>query len=495
MSSVKVLPFSLIYHQVREKILQGSMSVNTRYPGDSDENPSILQLAIRKHDFRLINYLLNHKVDLNATSKCFEPALHLAIRLDSYDLVKKLVEFGADVNVKQNFTDRLFQYTTIYPAVSEEIKQVIELLLEDKNNDNIYLGEKGFFIAMGNENFNPYDRVLESGVDNLPVGDVVSPLHLAIQENNYQIIEYLIANGADVNANCDGVTPLYVAVENKYTEVVELLLKNNAKVNIQTRPKSLIHLLNWSSSFEIVDMLLAAGADIDLDVDGTPLHHAISNKVESMVEYLINNGADVNLKSNGMSCLHTALRSPNDRIMSKLLVAGADVNVFTKKDIAVLDESISSIFISQQMKREIKQHIVKLKAAGLHLVRCNLEAVEKGFDDYYMDCCQEVDSLKEEKIKGTRLSLYDVLRKSNYKLALALKNFEPIFSDEGDLESTFPFYGKILSFKMYRALETKEYLKVASELLHDVFVGKLPDVVIREIFEYFSLSHLRIMSL
>ncbi|XP_008549392.1 putative ankyrin repeat protein RF_0381 [Microplitis demolitor] len=493
MSSVKILPFSLIYQQIRENILQGSMSVNTRYPGDSDENPSILQLAITKNDICLINYLLKHKVDLNATSKCFEPALHLAIRLDSYELVRKLVEAGADVNVKQKFTDKLFRYTTIYPAVSEEIKKVIELLLEDKNNDNISLGEKGFFIAMGNENFNPYDRVLDSGVDNLPVGDVVSPLHLAIQQNNYQIIEYLIANGADVDANCNGATPLYVAVDKKYKDVIKLLIKNNAKVNVETRPKSLIHLLNWSSSFKIADILLDAGADIDQDVDGTPLHHAIVSKLESMVEYLINNGADVNLKSNGMSCLHTALKSPNDKIINYLLMAGADVNVLNEKDTKVLD-STSSIFIGTPLKKSIKQHIVKLKAADFYLVRCNLEAVERDFDDYYRDCCREVDSLKQKKIPETHLSYYDVLRKNNFKLALALKNCRINFTNTV-LESTFPLYGKIVGFKLYRAMKTKEYLNTASELLYNVFYGKLPDVVVREIAEYFSLSNLRMMSL
>ncbi|KAH0549099.1 hypothetical protein KQX54_006079 [Cotesia glomerata] len=88
----------LPYQQIREKIMQGSMDVNTRYPGAED--PSVLQLAIKKQDTELIDYLLKNNADVNIVSESCESALNLAIRANNSELVKKIILLVADLNFK-----------------------------------------------------------------------------------------------------------------------------------------------------------------------------------------------------------------------------------------------------------------------------------------------------------------------------------------------------------------------------------------------------------
>ncbi|CAD6207864.1 GSCOCG00010253001-RA-CDS [Cotesia congregata] len=492
-SSVKVLPFDLIYQEMREKIMQGLMSVNTRYPGSSEDNPTVLQLALSRYDPELINYLLDNNVNVNMTSKSYEPALNLAIRSYSSDLVHRLLQIGADVNIQSVFEEPTYQYTTIHSAVSEEIKEIMEQLLKNQGSESIHLGDKGYFIAMGYENFNPYERVLDPGIDIIPIQNVLSPLHLAVDKSHLRVIKYLIDHGADVNAICDDKTPLYLAVENKNKEIVKLLIKNKAKVNIKTKPWPLVQLASNSSNYGILRVLLDAGADVNSISYGiTALFKAVNSGDLPMTEFLINHGADPDAQNNSKHILQVAVKSEQPSLVNCLLNAGVDINFVSSNGLAVVDTPNAS----ERIISPIKNYIVKLKAANFHLIGVNLDAVSgKEFDDFYRDCCNEVEALKQTIINGTSLSCYSVLHKSHQRLAIGLKNIdEDNFPVNSKLESMFPLYGKLVYHHLTRALERKKFVEKAGELLYEVFGRKLPDTFTREIFYYLNISDLKMMS-
>ncbi|XP_074096259.1 uncharacterized protein LOC141525608 [Cotesia typhae] len=492
-SSVKVLPFDLIYQEMREKIMQGLMSVNTRYPGTSEDNPTVLQLALSRYDPELINYLLDNNVNVNMTSKSYEPALNLAIRNYSSDLVYRLLQIGADVNIQSVFEETAYQYTTIHSAVSEEIKEIMEQLLKNQRGDSIHLGDKGYFIAMGYENFNPYERVLDPGIDISPIRNVLSPLHLAIEKNHIRVIKYLIDHGANVNVICDDKTPLYVAVENKNKEIVKLLLKNRAKVNIKTKPWPLVQLASNSSNYGILRMLLDVGADVDsISYGTTTLFKAVNSGDVHMTEFLINHGANPDAQNNSKNILQVAVKSEQSTLVNCLLNSGVDVNFCNSNGHAVVDTPN----VSERIISLIKNYIVKLKAANFYLISVNMEAVRgQEFDDFYRDCRNEVEALKQTIINGTSLSCFSVLHKSHQRLAIGLKNFdEDNFPISSRLESMFPLYGKLVYHHLSRALDRKKFGEKAGELLYEIFGRKLPDTFIREIFYYLSICDLKMMS-
>ena len=139
-------------------------------------------------------------------------------------------------------------------------------------------------------------------------------IHNASQLGKVKIVKQHLNAGKDVNAR-DGWkrTPLHYAAEEGHRPVVELLIKNGANVNLK---------------------------DDETDARGeTPLHLAAAKGHVPVVELLIKNGANVNAKdADGGTPLHSAAgngyahrASDADvrgwkRIVELLLAKGSDIN-------------------------------------------------------------------------------------------------------------------------------------------------------------------------
>lgn len=106
------------------------------------------------------------------------------------DIVKYLIEKGADVNAKEKYGSTVFIYSG---DNLELIKYFIEVKGFDINSKNKYS-----MTALMNASYSYRDNV--------------------------EVVKYLIENGADINAkNKNGYTALDIAVENKFTEIIFIL--------------------------------------------------------------------------------------------------------------------------------------------------------------------------------------------------------------------------------------------------------------------------------
>ena len=116
----------------------------------------------------------------------------------------------------------------------------------------------------------------------------------------------LLTAGADVNAEDDSGTLLTAAIENGHHECVEFLNKSGACVNQQDlfreTPIFYAAYRNGTTSKSAaakgneqkVKKLLTTGADVNAEDDsGTPLTAAVENEHHKLVEFLLNEGADV----------------------------------------------------------------------------------------------------------------------------------------------------------------------------------------------------------
>ena len=129
-----------------------------------------------------------------------------------------------------------------------------------------------------------------------PISEVDSALLDAAKEGNIEAVKQHLANGADVNAKDDGWTPLHNAAGYSTKEMVELLISNGANVNVKNEDEWTP--LHDAASKEVAELLIAKGADMDAkDKDNwTPLHKAAFGGHMEIVELLIAEGADVNAK-------------------------------------------------------------------------------------------------------------------------------------------------------------------------------------------------------
>jgi len=116
------------------------------------------------------------------------------------------------------------------------------------------------------------------------------------------VTELLIANGLDVNAKINsmapseiqGSTPLHLAAGSGKVEVVEVLIRNGVEVNVKA---SYYHY--------------------------TPLHLAALNGHKAAAELLIDKGADVNVKSTGVTPLDLAIDKGNKELVDLLRKHGS----------------------------------------------------------------------------------------------------------------------------------------------------------------------------
>jgi ankyrin repeat protein len=139
----------------------------------------------------------------------------------------------------------------------------------------------------------------------------MSMIHRSVDRNDLAGVRAEVAAGVSVEStDYRKKTPLQMAAEQGHMQIVEYLVQNGADVNATTSV----------STGEV-----------------TPLRYAIANSDYQMTQYLIQHGADVN-KANeaGWTPLMTAARVGNRDIIQLLLDSGADINARANDGLSVI---------------------------------------------------------------------------------------------------------------------------------------------------------------
>ena len=272
---------------------------------------------------RLKNYIKSlqkkeGKNIVNTSDSVNRTPLVSACKSNNLDMVKLLVNAGADVN-KKDGDGRSPLDVSVYNASSIGIsKDLIKYLVKrgakfDNNNlldrliQSYDIGNKSF-------NFNDLLKLLVScGVDiNKQNWYGRCPIHTAILSGDMDIIKSFIKNGADLNTTTNfGVTPILQTIneddlKNK-KDILKLLVKNGADVNKSYSGgiTPLISCCRYSNGIRkalpLIKILVENGADINAqDSHGnTVLHYAILNSSDSptIIKYLIDHGASLDIEN------------------------------------------------------------------------------------------------------------------------------------------------------------------------------------------------------
>jgi len=189
-------------------------------------------------------------------------------------------------------------------------------------------------------------------------------LLVAIQKSDAEIANYLIGKGAKIAvANRKEETPTLIAARNGNAELMTLLLKHGAdkdravvkkkvdrfitRIHKKVKRPSLLIVAANGGHVEVMNVLLAAGAEIDIQNDAgvTALFKAAEQGHANVVELLLTQQAAPDLFDNiGRTPLMIASRNGYQSIVEKLIAHDANVNAIEQLDTgSYLDISIGGM--------------------------------------------------------------------------------------------------------------------------------------------------------
>lgn len=206
----------------------------------------------------------------------------------------------------------------------------VAFLLERGANINTVVTGKDTAItsASMNGHLNLVEFLLDKGAD-ITAGSFGggTPIWEAALAGHLGVVQLLLARGASIEADCCGCwTPLSAAAKGGHYDVVEYLLDMGASVHadayFQGNP---IGVAANKGYLAIVKLLVKRGALIDTG-SPSPLCRAVQSGQHEVVEYLCQQGANVNIRGMNIAPIYTAAATGNLSIVKILLRYGADVN-------------------------------------------------------------------------------------------------------------------------------------------------------------------------
>ncbi|KAL4618048.1 ankyrin repeat and SOCS box protein 18-like isoform X2 [Arapaima gigas] len=210
-------------------------------------------------------------------------------------------------------------------AAAQGYTECLRYLLEHGARPNLTAGGKAaLHEACENANTDCVELLLENGASpSLPTEDGLMPLHLCRSIQSLRCAKALVRYGAKVDqpSEEEGETPLHVAARHSCLHHAHLYLRYGAEVNrTSTTGETPLGVACAAAQdpellperLQLCQLLLAHGADPNLadEERRTALHKAARNVQHSLVDLLLEYGAEVNaIDYNGASPLSCALQS------------------------------------------------------------------------------------------------------------------------------------------------------------------------------------------
>ena len=347
------------------------LAAGARADGLMPDGEKILPWAIRHGRLTVVRAMLKSGADPHLKDRSGNPLLFVAMESGRRDLVDSLLELGADPGVTNSAGE-----TTIQIAFRRGWLDAIPKLAgggADPNApgvDGLTLLDRA--VAAGDPE--KISLLLKIGADpngRHPRPNSASPLERIFTNGNLALFRIFLDHGAKPpDGNWDAW--LWKAVEKRDLGAARLLLSHGAKASsrgpqglllvksaVLRRDGSFVKLLTdyglpagnalyQSSSrgdLDMVSLLISCGSPVNftrIPSQDTPLGVAIRHKQDQVASLLIQNGADVSLRSpEGQTPLLLAIATGCHRTVKDLLDAGADPN--TQFDLPVSPEFLKNV--------------------------------------------------------------------------------------------------------------------------------------------------------
>ncbi|NP_861434.1 serine/threonine-protein kinase TNNI3K [Rattus norvegicus] len=297
-----------------------------------------LHLAVYKDSPELITSLLHSGADVQQVGYGGLTALHIAAIAGHPEAAEVLLQHGANVNVQ----DAVF-FTPLHIAAYYGHEQVTSVLLKFGADVNVSgeVGDRPLHLASAKGFFNIVKLLVEEGSKadvNAQDNEDHVPLHFCSRFGHHNIVSYLLQSDLEVQPhviNIYGDTPLHLACYNGNFEVAKEIVQvtgteSLTKENIFS--ETAFHsACTYGKNIDLVKFLLDQNA-VNINHRGrdghTGLHSACYHGHIRLVQFLLDNGADMNLvacdpsRSSGekdeQTCLMWAYEKGHDAIVTLL---------------------------------------------------------------------------------------------------------------------------------------------------------------------------------
>ncbi|KAL7800188.1 ankyrin repeat-containing domain protein [Trichoderma ceciliae] len=242
--------------------------------------------------------LLEHKADPNicGPSNQDTPLWFAGVRETSVDLVRLLVENGADPNHELLYPPLLVEMVTSAICTKDKLAK-----------------------------FEPLIRNSPPVLVNAADAAGMTPLLHAAQAGELSIVTWLLEHGADVDAtDKEGSSALVHAIKKSHVQVVRELLKWKPRLDILTTDGQTL-LQMAMEDVSVVQMLLDAGVDVDLlNRQNLPaINIAVTNKKREVVKLLVDRKANLHRRDQyGWSPIMDAAGYKPDAEITRILAEG-----------------------------------------------------------------------------------------------------------------------------------------------------------------------------
>ena len=292
---------------------------------------------------------VGHKTNiLRYTDEHGRRALHYAILGGSLDVVKYFESEGTLWCVADN--DRNYPVHLAYKTDPG----ILTYLLKKGTNANAKNanGETILHLAAVSGNIEVAKIILENYVridaPTLEISCGNTALHLAVKEEHFEMVKLLHEHGASLNIKNEvGSTSLHIAAFTGNATITDYLIKSGARVDATDKgDKQPLHAAVYTNRFEVIKVLVAAGADVNaLDGHGFgPLHiAALTMECPETMRYLIEHGADVDLKSKNRGETPILVASSMGDVdgIEVLVEKGCDIGICDINGSSVLHKAIT----------------------------------------------------------------------------------------------------------------------------------------------------------
>ncbi|XP_063927813.1 uncharacterized protein LOC135140978 [Zophobas morio] len=329
-----------------------------------EDTTQILHSAACFNNFKIVNIMMDYKVDIQIDTERGKTILHQACAMGYLELVMFLLSKGADVNDVDEYgrtplhlaalngqlqtvetllnheasldsVDK-FGRTPLYFAVENGHEDIVKYLVDEAHanfSKKAWNGWGPLELAIMQGNGNIVRFLLEKDVSVDGVDDYgMKPLHLAARQSNLEVLHMVLERFKDVDDWCtDGRTSLHFAIENGNVAFCEYLLEKKACIDERDeRGRSCLDYCVKLDRWEIFELLWKNNVDVDIsDGDGiNSLHWASKHGHLKMVELLVNKCDRLIFEKSisGVMPLHFASENGHNRIVEILLEKGADID-------------------------------------------------------------------------------------------------------------------------------------------------------------------------